>query len=255
MKEHLNFYENLREAHMRLNKTIVLYDGVPYYIIAITSHKKDGIFRAYLWPLGLNRPGDAVTKRVPFPDNTDHYGPEHEGLGPYLDKFIEDNKETPLLRKMLNSPSFNKFRPFPLGMVNMGTGAYFTERTPVRRTEQGLTRNMVKATQCVLEVDKRFRSEIDTLSKPFEDCILGKYPSAQECLTNLLDPAIDNTAAAFHRQFALVRGPMNLIFVCYKADVVGMLPYKNMGTLLLDKKFLHTKESIEELGLFGTVTE
>ena len=48
---HPNFYENLKEAQMRLLRTVVTYDNEPYYVGAITNHMKDGIFRVYLLPL------------------------------------------------------------------------------------------------------------------------------------------------------------------------------------------------------------
>jgi hypothetical protein len=43
-----------------------------------------------------------------------------------------------ILRKQMNSPLFNKFRPYPLGMCNTkGQRAYYLERQPNRKTEQG----------------------------------------------------------------------------------------------------------------------
>lgn len=251
MKEHVNFYENLREAHMRINRTVVLYDGQPYYVMAVTNHKGDGIFRVYMWEVGTE-----ASKKFRMPDNIDHYGAEHEGLGPYLDKWLDDpiNKGVPLIRKMMNSPKFNRFRPYPLGMSNNGKNAVYLERTPQRRTEQGLTRNMLKLSHCGLDSSRSIgRSDIDIIGKPLRSCILGEYPSAQECLTNLLDSAIENESAAFHRQFAFCRGPLNLVFLYYKGDAVGMLPYKNTSTLLLDPAFAYVKEAAEELGIFGNI--
>ena len=46
-----NFYENLSEANKRLHGTVVLYDGHPYYILAISNHFTDGIMRVYMEPL------------------------------------------------------------------------------------------------------------------------------------------------------------------------------------------------------------
>ena len=51
MKEHVNFYENLKEARRRIADTVVMYEGIPHYVLCISDHKSDGIFRAYLEPL------------------------------------------------------------------------------------------------------------------------------------------------------------------------------------------------------------
>jgi hypothetical protein len=49
MQEHVNFYENIKEARMRLKGTIVLYEGIPYRVLAIADHKGP-VFRIYLNP-------------------------------------------------------------------------------------------------------------------------------------------------------------------------------------------------------------
>jgi hypothetical protein len=68
-------------------------------------------------------------------------------LGAYLDQWIKDNPSGGLRRKQMNSPKFNKFRPFELGMYWAGTKVYYVERQPTRRTEQGLTPNMLVTTR------------------------------------------------------------------------------------------------------------
>lgn len=261
MKEHINFYECLKEAQDRLRGTVVMYGDKPYHVMAITDHKGDGVFRIYLDPVGVTGP-----KQRP---GLGDYNPSNPGLGMYLDQWLDANPKAGVLRKQMNSPHFNKYRPFPLGMCNNTTtdmnkkmswaGTYYLERQPVRPSmSQGLTRNMI----CEHEVSaKPIRDNpkgapgtyIDMMSPAFLSCVLGEHPSAKECLSNLLDPAIENEAVAFHRDFALIRGPIDMIFLGYKADVIGLLPKNNFEYLRLGRKFSQCKEVVEELGLFSSI--
>lgn len=249
MPEHVNFYENLKEAQMRLRGTVVLYDKMPYYIQGITNHKSDGVFRAYLQGL--------TTKMPPYTGfEWGNYGSENPALGPAVDQWMEANPGK-YLRKRMNSPLFDKFRPFPLGMANVGGGTYYLERQPVRpKTEQGLTRAMVTETLITLNEGGLRRStgaRVDFFSEAMESCILGQYPTAKECLKQLSDPDVENSSAAFHRNFALLRGPIGMFFLAYKEDVVGALPSGSFDKLILGTGFKHVKEAVEELGLFNDI--
>jgi hypothetical protein len=138
MKEHPNFYENVKEAMMRLRRTVVLYDGEPWVVLAITNHKPDGIFRVYLDPIGKD---PNKNRQRPEPEG---FPPEHPGLGGYMDTWIDEHPDSGIKRKQMNSPLFNKFRPYPLGMCNIkGSGCYYIERQPNRKTEQGLISSML----------------------------------------------------------------------------------------------------------------
>lgn len=249
MSQHLNFYENLKEANMRLRGTVVLYDGVPYYIIVITNHKGDGIFRAYMHPLPVIGP----LGWVPLP-NADVYPTDGPELGQYLDKWMVDNPSTKLVRKYLSSPQFNKFRPFPLGMCNIGTTCYYVERQPQRRTEQGLTRNMLSFQSVVLkDKDSPSRPPIELFGEEVRQTIVGEYPSPQETLNKLLDPRVENLAVGFHRHFALIRGPLEMLFLGHKGEVIGILGKNDFSSLRLGKKFLYLSEIVAELGLFSNI--
>ena len=100
-----------------------------------------------------------------------------------------------------------------------------------------------KATVSGLRLDSTF----------FKDMVLNEYPSREEAVQKLLDPNVGNEAVAFHRQCALVRGPIDTIFFAYSNDNVGFLPNCDFSVLRLSKKFIHLKESIEALGIFGAV--
>src|SRR3546814_5918592 len=66
MVKYTNFYETVKEADMRLRHTLVMYDGEPYYVLLISDHKKDGVFRIYMDKAG-NEHGFAFQReQVPY---------------------------------------------------------------------------------------------------------------------------------------------------------------------------------------------
>lgn len=204
---HVNFYENLEEAHRRLLATVVMYDGSPYIVQAITAHRPDEVFRVYLMPLGYEQD---MAKPDSLPNFSQH-NRQSPALGMYLDKWMEANpKQDALIRKRMDSKHFNKFRPFPLGMVVRGKHTYYVERTPQRRMEQGLTQAaIVETSVSLMPQEEGPRSSrygvVHLYSKELADCILGKYLPAEEALSNLLDPEVENVSLPFNRQFAFIR--------------------------------------------------
>jgi hypothetical protein len=250
MATYPNTFETVKEAMMRLRRTVVVYDGEPYVVLCITNHKVDGVFRIYLQATGLdpNKPHPPRPEPEGFP-------PEHSGIGGYMDTWMEQHPDV-ILRKQMNSPLFNKFRPYPLGMCNIkGSGTYYIERQPNRKTEQGLISSMLNETQITAAPQQAKRvGSVDVYGVAFKSCIMGDHPSAAECLANLTDPDILNDAAAFSREFALVRGPIGMLFLAYKHDVVGVLPNNDFSCVRLGREFHHTKEVVEKLGLFSSIT-
>lgn len=247
MANHLNFYENINEARMRIGGTVVLYDGKPYSVLAICDHKPDGVFRVYLLPTGLDIP-----IHVPPLDSIPR---DHPSLGPALDTWLDANKNTPVIRKQMDSPRFNKFRPFPLGMCNTGGHAFYVERQPTRKTEQGLTRASVVETYLnggKAEV-RNGLTNIGLTGAAFRDTILGDYPSASECLAALTSNSTANSGAAFHREFALIAGPLELIFLAYRGDYIGVLPDESLNRLRLGKRFGYLREACQDLGIFNQI--
>ncbi len=255
---HVNFYENLHEAQFRLRGTVVMYDKEPYYVFAICDHKKDGIFRVYMDPIGRE-----PTQKYPVPDYS-QFASEQPELGTYLDNWLDAHKDTPIIRKQMNSPLFNRFKPYPLGMCNYSrpgtgwSGTVYLERQPQRRHEQGLTEASVFSYLISSSVLKRGTPkggmDVDISSPSMKSCILADHPPAQKCLENLVNPKVENEAVAFHRHFALVRGPLDMIFLAYKTDLIGVLPKNNFDFVRLGHKFTHCREVVGELGLFGTIT-
>lgn len=257
MKDYPNFYENIIEARARLRGTIVLYDGVPHTVMAITDHMKDGIFRMYLNPIG--RPREDYAKWKPFNDvvmNTPH---DYSELGIILDRLLDENPDAGILRKHMNSPFFNRFRPFPLGMCVSGTQTYYVERQPIRpKMEQGLIKSALYESLVTAgsrsDNPRRVGAAIEIGSEAFRDCIMGEYHTPHEVLAALTNPNVVNDSAPFHREFAIVRGPLNMLFLGYRTEIIGVLPKNNFEYLRLGQEFRYCREVVEELRLFREIS-
>lgn len=249
MVTYTNFYETVKEADMRLRYTIVMYEGEPYYVLAIGGHHDDGIFRIYLDKMG--DPEGLTHQRMPVPFND---GLGVDGAAKNLDAWLKIHPDKGVIRKMMNSPGFNKFRPFPLGMVNHFGTVCYAERRPVRHTQQGLTDSMIR--QVVLTINPKMpkmSGGLCTTSYPLYETIMNRYPEPEECVKQLMAQDNGNTGAAFHRQFAFMKGPIDVIFLAYKEDIVGVLPEGNLSRVKLAPTFKHTKEVVQDLHIFNTV--
>jgi hypothetical protein len=252
MVAYTNFYETVEESNIRLRHTVILYEGQPYFVLAITNHRGDGIFRIYMEPTGLKKEELSYSQKTAVPCH--HYSTNDTRLGPEMDKWLDANPESKILRKTMNSPAFNKFRPFPLGMCNIEGGTYYLERQPNRKTEQGLISSMINSTSLVAASGELRRSGWqDTTKVELRDTILGHYPSQSECLEAVLNNSAV-AAAGFHRLFAFVSGPISTVFLAYKDSIVGILPDNSLNRVCLSKKYAHALEVIQDLGIFSTTT-
>lgn len=259
MKEYPNFYENLKEASMRLQGTVVCYDGVPYQVYRIVDERPDKIFRVYL--MGLNVREDFPG--VAWPDVESYIYQCNDKvivakIGEFLDGWMEKNPGFPMLRKHINSPLFRKFRPFPLGMCNYGKTAFYLERQPLRKTEQGLIGSALEETRLSFDQSEgkmpRGATFVQMMTKAFQTCVTGNHPAPSATLEVILDPQFENQSIAFHRNFALVRGPIGITFLAYKADIVGLLPDNDFSSVRLGKDFGHVSEVVAALGLFSEIS-
>lgn len=242
-----NYYETLDEAHRRLLGTVVMYDNEPGTLVAITNHKSDGIYRAYFWPCSNKH-------KLPPGLDLSFHAPGNTAQGAYIDEFIAANKDCGLLRKQLNSPSFNKFRPFALGMMNYGGAANYLERTPERRTYQGLTRTAIFATSVSLDPTKRKKEcPVHLFGSEFTDCVKAAHPKADEVLENMLSPDNANSSVACHRDFAIIRGPLDTFYLGHKDKVVGFIPPTVRPEVELGKGFSYLRETVEEMGQFKSI--
>lgn len=260
-----NFYERIDEAKMRLRGTVVLYEDEPYYVLAVTDHKQDGKFRIYLDSMARNRP--AYETFTDFPRVQDYDCP-----GGVLDLWIANNPDKGVLRKYMGAAGFNKYRPFPLGNMNLDGKVYYCERTPTRNTFQGLRRESVICMPVSISPYSKSQARrgyfdayteglnigIDFQESPeFYDCIKGNYPTFNEVIEALQDPEVINTGVAFHREFSVFRGPLEMLFLCYQYQGVGQIhvtpAITEKPSVTISKEYEHLKEQIEELGVFNVV--
>lgn len=260
MKKYTNFYETIQEAQARLSGTVVMYDGEPFYVLAITNHMSDGVFRVWLWPmLDMNAPSKIENPTLKeIWSTTGGYLHNADGYAPHLDACLEKDPDCGMLRKQMDSPKFNRFRPFPLGMCNVGTQCYYVERQPIRPSmHQGLTKSGLYETLITAgsrrDAPTRLNKTVQLISPELRDCILADHHSAFEALNALNNPKIANDAYGFSREFALVRGPMDLLFLAYRTDIIGVLPKRDFSLVNLGKEFQHCREVVEELELFYTI--
>jgi hypothetical protein len=254
MKNYPNFYEHFEEACARLNRTVVLYDNLPYFILAITNHI-DAIFRVYLEPIGIP---DRAAVFKDFYHLTGSYTPDHPDMGPKLDALLEATPECGILRKHINSPYFNRFYPFPLGMCNVGTQVYYIERQPIRPLmHQGLIKQACWETLVTTgsrqDNPTRSAERFELMSPSFKDCVLGDHFPPEVALNHLRDPFVANDALAIHREFALVRGPLDIVFLAYRTDIIGLLSNHDFSLLRLGNEYGYCKEVVEELHIFKEV--
>lgn len=254
-RDYPNFYECLKEAQDRLVRTIVLYGGQPVHIFAITDHKNDNIFRAWVCPIGKLQEDERVRT---FYRAVSNMGDDFHGLGNELDRLLDADPDCGIMRKHLSSPKFNRFRPFPLGMCNIGTQCFYVERQPIRpMMHQGLVKYALHETLITTgsrrDNPAKVLEKVDMFSEAFKDCILADHQKAEDVLAALTDPSVENDAHAFHREFALVRGPLNCTYLAYRTDIVGLLPNYDFSEVRLGLGFRHCREAVEELSLFERV--
>lgn len=233
MANYPNFYENMEEMVHRLLNTVVKYAD-DFFSVHSIENNEDGIFRLVLDPLNGVR-----------------------------------GEKTKMIKKMANSPHFNRFRPFPLGMANCQGKAFYLYRRPLRSRLQGLSDNALLET-CVEKIEATFTGlevqqaratrlgrerTVQWCSESMEDCFKGNYPTFEECIDAFKDTSVLNSSVAFHREFAIVKGFCGIIYLANKSGIVGFYREED-NTLHLNPKLFFLKESLEDLRLFtgGVVT-
>lgn len=267
MVSHKNFYQTLQEAKMRLKGTIVQYKDDFYYVIHVSDHMSDGVFRVYMDRLGEGTVGRDL-HRGSFPDENEyHYTPD--SLGEQYDKWIDKNPGSGFIRKYVNSRHFNQFRPFPLGNVNYDGSVVHCVRTPTRNMHQGMLTQAVNSTRVRTaptrapatrrglgfwaSTENYNDSSMDCYSAPFHDMLKGLYPSYEEVIENLRDPSISNEGCAFGRDWSVMRGPIGLLILCYQDSGVGLID-GDMRRLVISKEHEFLTESVQELSIFNQIT-
>jgi hypothetical protein len=261
MAKHENFYENLNEARLRLCGSVVCYEGKAYRVVEVAEHT-DGKLRIYIDPIGPQH-GWGRDKWPDFPSNggSNSYNP---ALSKALDVWIDANPNSGVLRRYMSASGFNKYRPFPLGNMNFKGSVIYVERTPTRSTSQGL-RDSGLVSRLVNTVPTRTTNsrsskmisdpsltQISMYCPEFADMVSGVYPTFHEVVENLRNFDVMNEGAAFHREFSVLRGPVETLCLCHKTDGVGLINDDN--SLVLGRQFKHLVETVTELGVFSSVT-
>lgn len=250
MVQYTNFYETMKEAVIRLHNTVISYEGQGHYVLGLGTHD-DGIFRLYLEPLSATM----LTQSGGVPQ----FMFEHEvGSVKYtkaMDDWVDKNPAKGIIRKKMNSPMFNKFRPFPLGMLNYQGTVVYTERQPQRHTQQGLMQDHVAYSfpRLVEDAKPTIRVSHSIFSEEFARMIRGDYPTPAKCVEELSSKDVMNQGAAFHREFCFLKGPVNLLFLTYKKDIIGYLPNRTLDYVSLSDESWHLKEKVAELNAFGDI--
>lgn len=222
-KDNTNFYDNLDECHRRLMNTVVLYDGQPAFIQNIRDGFDDGVYRVYMNLL----PG------------------ELRGGAPAQED--EDNTPGRVVRRKINSPKFNRFRPFQMGYANIfDTGvrhASFLSRVPSRQSRQGLSRQLLTSIIPALCTPERrhqgVQYESAITAAGFAEMVKGEFPKAEEAL-DLLD---NDTSMAVSRKFAVQRDSFGMLFLYAGPDRVGVV---RSNEILLAPNKMYLREEIQD---------
>jgi hypothetical protein len=86
---------------------------------------------------------------------------------------------------------------------------------------------------------------------------MGNYPSFEDVVEKLRDPKILNIGVAFHREFSVQRGPLNMLFLCYRHEGIGILTtfnHPSRPNVTLPKGFEFLRETLEELDIFNYIS-
>lgn len=257
-----NFYERIDEANMRLAHTLILYEGKPHYVFCVADHKPDGVFRVYMEPMpsGPDENGRCFYEHQKVNVPCEPYD-GHKQMGKHMDEYLSSNEgKTRIIRKMMNSPAFNKFRPFPLGMVNneLSKRVTYVERSPTRHSQQGLTDTMLVANP-LPSLDPSPSSEgiikglqpVNVMSPWLRKTIIGDYPHSLEALARVR--SMGWSSCAFSRKFAFSRGPVGTVFLTNKTEAVGFLVSEDLQKVRISKDYRFLKETVEELNVFTSI--
>lgn len=180
-------YETAEEVRMRLEGTVVLYDGKPVYIT-----------------------------RTSLRAGADEEGNEHDRV--WFRPLPYNNTEAEI-RKLLSSRHFD-LTPFKMGYMNHKGSAVFVERLASRQSKQGLCENNCKTVD--FATDRRVLNFAQLISsKGFVDMINGVYPSMEEAREMFRKRA---GSVAISRRFCLVNDEdLDLMYVSHKGMKCGTI--------------------------------
>ena len=220
-------YETADEVKMRLEQTVVLYEGKPVYITKVSS-------------VGGGLGYDAEDNPIKADDKKEIARVFFREL-PMDPRIGNDEKNTH--RKYLSSRNFD-LSPFKMGYFNIKGRAIFAARSPIRQNRQGLSSQVLKLTDIKGRPveDISFTSAIS--SKGFVDMVAGVYPTFKDVGDLLGDD--ENSSMAVSRCFALgIDHDLELLHLLHKGVRCGIAMKGDKG-LRLPAKFHFLKQEAEE---------
>jgi len=221
------FWTDMRQASERLLHTVVLYDGLPFYIHSLL----DG---------------------ADFPDR------DHRALLISCDSKKEET------RKKLNSPKFKRFRALPeLGWMNASgriKGAILLSRRAHTTTKHGLTHQntLVKFFRGkddngnpILRDGGDYNFSHFMYDEGFANQQKNLFPSLEATLNNI----VEASSIAISKKFCVMRDAMGIRWLYKGTDCIGL--FTGVDTLNLLTKFSFLREEIEgdEVFTINTIRE
>ena len=201
------FWTDTDQAIERLCSSVVLYDDKPVYVVEITR-------------------GEDTPKGVIY--------------------FCAD-PEQKLVKKLLNSPKFSRFRELPkLGWCNLSysQAVFLNRRVSVGRSH-GLTAGNITVYEArhtddssSVSVSQRFSFDNVMNDQGFVECHEGVYPKLSDVLINIRE----NSTIAYSRTFAVLRDYQGLRWLYRGLEKVGL--FSGADTLNLLQKYNYLREEI-----------
>jgi len=210
------FWTDVDQAQARLLGTLILYDGLPYWVREIRDGYSDGIPRAVL--------------ASPLEGST--------------------------IRRRLDSPKFERFRRLPpLGFVNCVQNntlkAVFLRRRARNHQRHGLTSEVVRVYTPPFGSDGSDRPSTGflrfdnvTSSEGYMDACKGEFPTLEE----ILQRGTPNSCLAYSPKYAVYRDPEGLRWLFRETEKVGLFTGTDTLNLFPTTKFW--REEIMEDPLF-----
>lgn len=256
-------FDNLADAQQKLQQSIVLYQGIPVFVHAVLNSRPDGIFRVYFKPIPLTLPVDFNND----PDE-DEAGVQ-EIVNPFRPMRGDDMRELDrryradgCIRKKINSPHFNGFRPITLGYMNHFEGTntlpIFVVRSTARQYSQG-----VKLRTLTFERPALFNEPVDRMGEAnlarsigFKEMVANEYPSIKDAIDVIKDDSKAPKGVAVSRDVAIMyQSDLAMYLVFVRNQLVGYLDDSQGDRFVVSvsKEKRHLKEILEGVGFVVNV--
>jgi hypothetical protein len=235
-------FESIDETQMRLEGTIVRYDGVPVYVNQVSGHD-DGNARVHL-------------KALPITDGQDLYRDEDSGGSfrplPRRSSSAEAPPPPPAeptpqrtIRKVINSPKLD-MEPLELGYFNTPNGVYHASRMPTRKYKQGLSSQNCLISSTDPNVGSRYSFSHVTQMQGFFDMLVGNYSSLRGALQQLqTNPGLN--CVAVHYEYYIRRHPLGLYFLHNSQTEIGVCTDADWSGLRIAKDYKYLREVLTKI--------